>query len=369
MKGDNNGNGSIQLWGQEFKKAKDGLDEEQIVSFVNELIEERDTLQQRQEHLSSLSKLAERTIAEADNVARQIKDEITEKANTEASDIVAKAEEQSKQVLTDTQNEAYDIISKAENKAQQILEDTQAEANDIMAKAEEQAQQVFEDRKTEAIAEANEEAEAIKASAQREVYALRAEQTKLIQTELKDAARQLYGELLLQLESFKDQVASLEHNFEQVLNESEQTNTSTTEAPALTDTIEQTDIGELEDEVQAPVESHKMSDYEGEVELEIQPPVEMRKVMGIISYLDSLAEVRTTELIPLADKPIIKVFLRESMHLIETLRGLTEVAQATETTNEVENDKRKIQITLTENSVLDESRKNLNDEIFQILSQ
>ena len=369
MKSENNGNGSIKLWGHEFKKAKDGLDEEQIVSFVNDLINERDTLMQRQEHLSSLSKLAERTIAEADNVARQVREEVIENANTEAGEIVAKAEDQSRQVLNDTQAEAYDIVSKAEQKAQQILEDTEVEANGIMTKAEEQAQQVYEDKKAEAIAEANEEAEAIKASAQQEVESLRTEKTRMIQSELKNTARQMYGELVIQLEGFKEQVTTLEENFKQVLKESEVTIPAATVALEPVESIDQTEVSEAEDELQQPVENYKLSEYEGEVELEIQPPVDMRKVMGIISYLDSLAEVRTTELIPLPDRPVVKVFLRESMHLIETLRGLSEVAQATEVTGDAEEDKKKIQIALTENSVLDESKKSLNDEIFQILSQ
>ncbi len=78
MKNNSNNKDAIKLWGHDFVRAKSGLDEEQVVSFVNGLISERDTLIKRQEHLSSLLKLAERTVAEADNVAKQVKEEAIE---------------------------------------------------------------------------------------------------------------------------------------------------------------------------------------------------------------------------------------------------------------------------------------------------
>ncbi len=53
-------NGIIELWGRAFTKAKGGLDEEQVKSFVYELLSECHLLTKRQEHLSPFSKLAER---------------------------------------------------------------------------------------------------------------------------------------------------------------------------------------------------------------------------------------------------------------------------------------------------------------------
>ena len=97
--GKDSNDGIIELWGQDFNRAKDGLDEEQIVSFVNEIISERDTLLKRQEHLSSLTKLAERTVSEADNLAKRVKEEAEEQAKAEANAIVTKAEEQAQQII------------------------------------------------------------------------------------------------------------------------------------------------------------------------------------------------------------------------------------------------------------------------------
>jgi hypothetical protein len=60
----------IERWGRLFKRANSGLDEEQVVAFVNELIRERDLLIKQQEHMFSLIRLAERAVG-ADVVAGQ----------------------------------------------------------------------------------------------------------------------------------------------------------------------------------------------------------------------------------------------------------------------------------------------------------
>ena len=66
-------NGLIKLWDHEFKEVKSGLDEEQVGSFVNELINERDILVKHQEHLPSFALLAERSVVEADSNSASIR--------------------------------------------------------------------------------------------------------------------------------------------------------------------------------------------------------------------------------------------------------------------------------------------------------
>jgi len=86
----------VVLGGREFKRAKNGLDEAQVASFINELIDERDKLAQGQDHLASLNRLAERTIVEADKLAKQIKTEAAEQAKAASAAIVDKAKEQAR---------------------------------------------------------------------------------------------------------------------------------------------------------------------------------------------------------------------------------------------------------------------------------
>jgi vacuolar-type H+-ATPase subunit H len=341
MKNENVTEGVVELWGQIFKRADGGLDEEQIVPFVDTLINERDSLLQRQEHLSSLSILAEKTIAEADNVANQIKADAEIKAKSEAEAIIAQAEEQT--------------------------------------------QKIIQEKKTEAIAIAEKEAETILTNTQKEVELLRVKETEKVHSDLKGTAQLLYGELLSQLENLVKQVKELEVNFEQELSNSKQDASIVTDNDLSLDTdwdfntdisdikaddkIDQTDLTEPEEEPLSSEKSDNIPSYLGIVELEIMPPIEMRKVMEIISYLDSMPEVISTELIPLADRPIVKVSLRKSVNLIDILIGLPEISQAIESSEDVEEGEQKLQVSLSEISPIGETKNKFTDEILNILSQ
>ena len=52
--------GVIALGGREFNRVKNGLDEAQVASFIEELTKERDELAQSQDHIASLNRLADR---------------------------------------------------------------------------------------------------------------------------------------------------------------------------------------------------------------------------------------------------------------------------------------------------------------------
>jgi len=286
----------IELWGREFNLAKNGLDEAQVVSFINELISQRDTLVQREEHLSSLTKLAEKLVTEADNLAEEIK--------TEA------------------------------------IDQGKAEADAFIAKADEQAQQMIEEKRTEIINIANEQAAAIKADAEREAELLLENRRKSIQDELRNFVNQLCSQLVSELDSLKQQAVALGAVFEDKLSQvAEDTSTVTMEAKAL---------------VSADELDTTLYEREPEFELEILPPIDITKIMGIVNYLDSLPEVENAELIPLTDSPLILVFLREPIQLIDMLKTLPEVAQVKEdATNTAgnEDEQRKVQIVLSEKTV------------------
>ena len=295
-----NKKGAAQLWGHEFNRAENGLDEEQVVSFVNELMNEREELLKSVEHLSSLTRLAEKTVVEADNVAQQ------------------------------TQKEA--------------AEQAKAEANAIVAKAEEEAQQVVEEKRAEAIAMADREAEAIKANAQQQAELMLGERAKRIQPELRGVAKRLYGELLSQLESLKQQVVASEeefdHNLSQPLEETSNVNMETDKVSdeflELIQTIDETNASEPE------------------WELEVLPPIDLTQMIDIMNYLDRLPEVEKTELIPRVDRPSIMVFVCEPIHLVDMLRTLPQVAQVIEDVTEgagANGKPRKVQIVLSGKTV------------------
>ena len=343
MRNNSENNHIIKLWGQDFVRAKYGLDEKEVVPFVSELISQRDELAQRQEHISSLLKLAERTVSEADNLADQLKKEATEQA--------------------------------------------QAKASAIISEAEQQSQKIIEAKTAEALVIAKKEAKAIKAEAQQQAKLLLEEKVKSVQAELKNIAQTLYQQLLSQLETFQRQVTTSEAEFEEALSQPlkqisqetmDQANSISVEVAEPIQTIDHPNAEEVEKEVAAYTENQKTVDSKLMAQLEIQPPIDITEIIQIMNYLDNLPEVETTELIPLADKPLIEVILHEPTALTEILMSLPQVSQAKEvkdrdaaaTTGEIrgEGEIVKIEITLSENSVLDESKERLIDEVSDIMA-
>ena len=332
----------VELWGREFNLTRNGLDEAQVVAFVNELINERDQLLQRVEHLSTLTKLAEKTIVEADRLAEEIKKE--------------------------------------------AIDEAKAEARAILAKADEQAQQMIEEKRAEIINIANEEAQAIKANAEREAELLIEQQRERIQPEIRDVAQRLYRELLSQIEDLKQQVKAAETEFEHKLSQPlkqpspdrNQEEPLLAQAPATPPQESNTPdySSELnleqataisEEETPLSTDSQDKPTYDKEVELEILPPLDIKQIMGIMRHLDSLAEVENTELIPLTDRPLIIVSLCEPVQLSELLNTLPEVDEAKEVIEEesshAEDKRKKIQITLSKNSVPDDAKEKLNSKV------
>jgi vacuolar-type H+-ATPase subunit H len=305
MAKNNKKNGVVELWGHKFKKAGDGLDKAEVVSFVDELMKKHEALLKRADHLSSLTKLAEKTIVEADNVAQHVRSEAEEQAKSEAKTILSEAEEQAK-----------------------------SEAKAILSEAEEQAQKLIEEKRAEALARVNREVGAIKAKAQQQAEKLLEEKTREIQPELRNNVKRLYGELLTQLDGLKEQVVALEKELEQKLSQ----------PPAETSTVEEPDKVSVEAdkadeagkadneflELLQPV--GEADEAEPEWELEILPPIDLTQILDIINYLDGLAEVEQTELIPQMDKPTITVFLRQPIDMVDILKTLPQVASVTEDT-------------------------------------
>jgi len=310
----------VVLAGREFKRAKNGLDETQVTSFIGELIDERDRLAQSQNHVVSLNRLAERTIVEADKLAVQIKTEAAEQAKAESAAIVDKAKEQ--------------------------------------------ARQAVEKRIAEAAKLANEEANAIKAKAEREAAILLENEKNRIRNDLRNLVNQQSGYLLEELERLKQQAAAIQTDFDNGSTESgkgkstatvstgqkrdgtteriaEQRGTVVTEAskktvgesPHQMETIWRApDDGEKRLESSGPLQMEGQPESgKPQWELEILPPFEIAEIMEVVSFLDQLPEVANTEMIvPQIDAPLILVFLRRPINVVEVLQKVPAVAHVEE---------------------------------------
>jgi hypothetical protein len=89
------------------------------------------------------------------------------------------------------------------------------------------------------------------------------------------------------------------------------------------------------------------------LEIEIMPPMEIEKIMDLISQLENLPEVKTTDLLPETPNPLIRVFLNKPAPLAEMLRTFPQIAlvkELSDTTDNQSGDKRqRIQVTLGKN--------------------
>lgn len=326
MSRNNNDNGVIELFGHTFEKVKYGLDEEQIVSFVKQLIDERDALIKRQEHVTSLTRLYERTISEADDLAEEIKKEAEEQA--------------------------------------------QAGAKAILGEAEEQAQQIIEEKRSEAVA-----------LAQKEVEALLKREIAAIQSQLRDTAQRLCDEMLSQAESFKQQAAVFEEKFEEKLSELEmvtgQVSVEDSQVIAFTGIPVASEamvrIGEVDQlctsKAQAKADAGNPEESAAEckewVVLEILPPRDEDEIESIVTYLNGLDEVATVDLKYFTDKTVIEVALDKSISLVKTLSQLPQVEEVQEV---IEDEQKKIQIVLCVKAEIDRVRNALNQRVNRIVS-
>lgn len=306
----------VVLGGREFKRVKNGLDEAQVASFINELIKERDKLAKSQEHIASLNRLAEMTVVEADKLAAQIKTEAVEQAKAESAAIIDKAKEQ--------------------------------------------ARQLSEKKIAEAVKLANEQAKAIKAKAEEEAALLLENEKNKIRAELRNLVNQQFGYMLEELESLKQQAAAIQADFGNKLSEprvessaaavkiAEKGDVAAAEiagesAPIVAEESKKTPAEHLEpsrvmDHPEKSSELSNLLEIEEEAktgkpqwEVEILPPLDIAKIMEVVSFLDQLPEVADTEMIvPQIDMPSILVFLRKPMNLIDVLKTIPVVAYVEE---------------------------------------
>ncbi len=179
-----------ELWGRKFKIVKNGLDEAEVFSFIGGLIDQNNALASKLEHLDSLTKLAERTVIEANKQAQSTKKEGEEKANAGAASIIAEAEEKARKeidrITSDGERKArqsaQEKIAAAEQQAQSMLTAAEEKAESIKANADDEANRITAEAKQNAIATeqqaqeilktAEEQAESIKSNADNEANSI-----------------------------------------------------------------------------------------------------------------------------------------------------------------------------------------------------
>ncbi|HXY75059.1 MAG TPA: hypothetical protein VEH58_07015 [Dehalococcoidales bacterium] len=357
----NNGNGqleeSLTIGERSFTKTRLGLDETEVREYIEELIEQCDTLKKKEDRINALKELAENTVIEANAISQKIKDQAANKAKAEAEKILSKAEQDSSNIKDQAVNkakvEAEKILSKAEQESSSIkdqaINKAKVEAEKILSKAEQDSSYFIESTKAEAKVSAQKEADEIRSQAYDQVKVLRAEQLDKIKSEAATLAQTLQKGLLDYLDNMRSQVQSLSNTFEAIKIDD-----------VVTFPLPKVDKKPVN--VPKPKTDHALTeDEKGNLldaipwlEVEVLPPLDIEKIMELISRLEALPEVKTTDLLPETPNPLIRVFLTESSPLGDLLRTLPQVQEVREiedSTGDAKNPEKRqrIQIVLGKN--------------------
>ncbi len=109
-----------QLWEREFNIVKEGLDGEQVIAFVDDLIGQYKASQQAS--AASLRSLLKTAVTDAEQMAASIKMRAQTEAEAEAATITSQAKQEAQEIKRRakiaTQKEAEDILSVANRKAE-----------------------------------------------------------------------------------------------------------------------------------------------------------------------------------------------------------------------------------------------------------
>lgn len=135
----------------------------------------------------------------------------------------------------------------------------------------------------------------------------------------------------------------------------EETQTEAVATPTRgTETVTTTKAQHKFQEIIGTIDQPNGAEPEPDWEVQILPPIDLMQALGIMTALDKLSEIEKTELIPDVNKPIIAVFVKKPLHLIDKLRALPQVAEVKEgPTNGAgtEGKPRKVQIVLSEKAI------------------
>ena len=296
---DSNNEEIFRIGDRSFRKIKLGLAEEEVRAYVEELINQRDALLKRQEHLAALTELAEKTVMDASNLSQAM----TKKAADQAK----------------------------------------AEGDKMRARAEQETDQYVKARKAEAKAVADKESEAIKAEADRQARLIREQHLDGIRAEAVSLSQKLQNDLIANIENMKKSIATIGKNFKPMESSADTLSVNVSENKDKSAVLSDREKGVLLDHVPW-------------LEIEIMPPMDIEKIMDLISHLEKLPEVKTTDLLPETPNPLIRVFLSKPLALANMLRTLPQISQVTELfdSNSVDSEtgekRERIQVTFGTNS-------------------
>ncbi|GEM_PF-6130699 len=178
-----------RLWGREFSIVKEGLSQEEVMDFVNELLSKQKPSEEFA-HITSLRKLAEQTVIEADKLALSIRRE----AEEQATRIIAEA----KSIMRDAEEQAARTTVEAEQKARAIVEEAMTVSTAVAAETE------------SILRSASERAAALEQAAREETQQLLLRSKQIVEQEIEETFKKAYQKLFADLEAMAREARALE---------------------------------------------------------------------------------------------------------------------------------------------------------------
>jgi uncharacterized protein YaaQ len=306
-------NKTIEIGGRTFKITKSGLDIDEVTAFIKELVGERDSLLKRQANLASLTRLYEKTVIEAGELAKQIEKEAREQV--------------------------------------------QKEANTILTQAHERAKVMVEQQKAEATALIQQQLKSVKGNVKQQIDTLLKEEIEKLRSTIKEAARRVSEEMVSQAETLAPQSKDFTIDLDQdILKPAPVMERSNNGEKPLAASAGQTGAPSV------PLTGKNEKDIH---EIEIMLPRDQDEIASINRALLATPEIKSAELLTMVDKSVFKVALHKPIDLLAMLRTLPEVYTAEPV---VKDGRRKIVVALEVKARLEQKHNILGEKIMDVLT-
>ncbi|MFC1903788.1 hypothetical protein ACFLW9_02775 [Chloroflexota bacterium] len=288
---------SKRLWGKDFSIVKDGLDEKQVVSFVNDLVKQNESSTP-----SSVQSVLKSAIVEAEQIVSGIKMKAQAEADEEAVRIITQAREEAEKIKGEPVigAKAEDISSAASEEVEVVVAEAKPEvAKEIIDEPTQLPEETAGEEKEETV------------QLQEETSGEKVEEAVQLPVPEETAGEEMKETVQLQEETSREKVEEAGQLAE------EATSVDMPVATKAEETLEPQPQEEkhVEEEVESvTVKQGGGSLYTGEVEIDIARPVEPKVVSKLYSYLQTTPEIkfvrasgtwdRGTTITVVLDKPV-----------------------------------------------------------------
>ena len=292
-----------------------GLDESDVLLFINSLMEQNSELAGKLEQAESLIELA---LEGASDATQQI-----DSARAEVDKIISEA----KKIA---ESNAKEKVSSSEQQAQAMLKAAQEKAESIMRNAEDEASRI--------IHEARQKADATRWQAKEILDTAQYKAKSIISQAEEDSSK-----AIIEAQNKAEKEALLiKQEAEQILEENKAAANKSDLKETLTAILSQLENSNGKQPIQEPGEEgadkkEQLALYNGSVELEIPPPISMGPLKDLAKYLKNTRQIEVLALNSTSNHGLkIRIFIHKPLPLIHILKSLPQVEKVSRESGRVQ---------------------------------